>query len=187
MKKKTKIIIIILAIAIVLMLAFLLYFKLSFISKGEVRTAIVENMQVEESALHFESIDFELDNKTYEVEVYYQNKEYEFIIDAKDGDVIYTDYRSSANESGSNSNSNQSTTSKEETTHDIGLDKAKEIALENASVKESDVSLVKQEQDYDDGRKYYEIEFIYQEMKYDYKISAATGEITEFERDSIYD
>ncbi len=41
--------------------------------------------------------------------------------------------------------------------------------------------------EYDDGRPEYSGTIIYQEMEYDFEIDAATGEITEWEAESVYD
>ncbi len=186
MKKRTKIIIIILVVVIVLLLFAFLFFRVNYISKGEVRNIVVENMKVRRSELHFESIDFELDKGVYEVGLYYQNKEYEFKIDAKDGQVIYTNYTPSASDSVKDPSLNQSTTTTSPQ-GDIGLEEAKRIALEQVNLEESQVRFLKTERDYDHGELCYEIEFVYQGMEYQYKISASTRNIVEFEQERIHD
>lgn len=70
---------------------------------------------------------------------------------------------------------------------DIGIDKATEIALEDAGFKESDVKFTKQNPDIDDGVNIYEVEFTSGETKYEYDIDAATGKILDRDTDSIYD
>lgn len=66
---------------------------------------------------------------------------------------------------------------------DIGLEKAKAIALADAGVKESEAFFSAQKTDYDDGKKQYEVEFYYDGAEYDYEIDAATGKITSFDKD----
>ena len=61
------------------------------------------------------------------------------------------------------------------------------IALEDANLKESDVRIIKKERERDDGRYEYDIEFVYNEYEYDYKIDSETGNIIDFSREHIYD
>ena len=75
----------------------------------------------------------------------------------------------------------------EAATTDIGIDKATEIALTDAGLKESDVQFTKQNSDIDDGVSIYEVEFTSGETKYEYDIDAATGNIRDRDTDSIYD
>lgn len=70
-----------------------------------------------------------------------------------------------------------------ETTTDIGLEKAKDIALDHAGLKESEVIFVTAKAGYDDGRKEYDVEFYRNGMEYDYEIDAKTGRITDYDKD----
>lgn len=191
MKKYGKIIIIVVGILVVIALLILIYFKTTFISKNEVKDIIAANMNVSSSDLYFESIDFEMDKSVYEVEVYYQNKDYEYKIDAKDGKIIYTDFNvnNSINDNNSNnSNTNDSTNNGNNTaTASITVEEAKTIALTHANLTEDTVSLLRTEQEYDDGVLVYEIDFTHGDFEYDYKINANTGEVVSYDRDSIYD
>lgn len=190
-KKYGKIIIIVVGILVVIALLILIYFKTTFISKNEVKDIISNNMNVSSSDLYFESIDFEMDKSVYEVEVYYQNKDYEYKIDAKDGKIIYTDFNvnNSINDNNSNnSNTNDSTNNgNNATTTSITVEEAKTIALTHANLTEDTVSLLRTEQEYDDGVLVYEIDFTHGDFEYDYKINANTGEVVSYDRDSIYD
>ncbi len=67
---------------------------------------------------------------------------------------------------------------------DIGLAEAKDIALEDADLREKDVTFVRTGADYDDGRKVYEIEFYTNKGEYDYEIDAETGKILDFDYDA---
>lgn len=66
----------------------------------------------------------------------------------------------------------------------IDLSEAEEIALAHAQVKASDVSFVKTELDYDNGRAEYELEFVSDDYKYEYDINAADGSILKFSRET---
>lgn len=65
--------------------------------------------------------------------------------------------------------------SKSET--DIGIEQAKSIVLSDAGLDEKDVRFIKEEQEIDDGRMVYDIEFYSDNKEYDYEIEAATGNI----------
>lgn len=65
----------------------------------------------------------------------------------------------------------------------ISRDKAKQIALEHAKLKESDVKNYHIELDKDNGHLEYDIEFNYNGAEYDYEIDADTGEIRSHSKD----
>lgn len=69
------------------------------------------------------------------------------------------------------------------TSGDIGVEKAKEIAMSHAGVSAGSVSFVKAKLDYEDGVKVYDIEFYSGNVEYDYEINAATGVIVSFDQD----
>ncbi len=201
MKKYGKIIIIVVGILVVIALLILIYFKTTFISKDDVKDIIAANMNANVNDLYFEDIDFDFDKGVYEVEVYYHNDAYEYKVDARTstegGSIIYTDFKyftngitDDNNSNNSNSNSNNSSTNgstNNATTASIPLDEAKNIALTHANLTEDAVSLLRTEQEYDDGVLVYEIDFTSGDYEYDYKINANTGEVVSYDRDSIYD
>ena len=68
----------------------------------------------------------------------------------------------------------------------ISKAQAKQIALENAGLTESEVTFVRTHLDRDDGRMEYEIEFYCRNMEYDYDIDAVTGAIISMDQDAEY-
>lgn len=111
----------------------------------------------------------------YEVEFYAGNKEYDYEILAADGTILSYDadiegYRIPSSTSSSSSGY-------------IGVERAKEIALQHAGLSSSGVNFDKAEFDHDDGRAEYEIEFHHNFREYEYTIDAASGTILEAERD----
>ena len=60
---------------------------------------------------------------------------------------------------------------------------AKQIALENAGLKEEEVTFVRSHIDYDDGVMEYEVEFYSGNTEYDYDIDAMTGAIRSMDQD----
>lgn len=198
MKKYGKIIIIVVGILVVIALLILIYFKTTFISKDDVKDIIAANMNVSSGDLYFEDIDFDFDKGVYEVEVWYINDAvYEYKIDARTdtegGRIIYTDFKYFTNgitdDNNSNNSNNSSTngSTNNATTASIPLDEAKNIALTHANLTEDAVSLLRTEQEYDDGVLVYEIDFTHGDYEYDYKINANTGDVVSYDRDSIYD
>ena len=111
----------------------------------------------------------------YEVEFYAGNKEYDYEILAADGTILSYD----ADIEGYRIPSSTSTSS----SGYIGVERAKEIALQHAGLSSSGVNFDKAEFDHDDGRAEYEIEFHHNFREYEYTIDAASGTILEAERD----
>lgn len=66
----------------------------------------------------------------------------------------------------------------------ISLDEAKSIALKEAGLTEAD--FIKAEQDFDDGRKVYEIEFRSGDRKWEYNIDAENGNVLAYDIDDKY-
>ena len=65
----------------------------------------------------------------------------------------------------------------------ISADRAKQIALNDAGVKESSAVFLRANLDWDDGRMQYEVEFYSGNVEYDYDIDAITGAIRSSDRD----
>lgn len=112
---------------------------------------------------------------TYDVDFYAGNKEYDYEILASNGTILSYD----ADIEGYRIPSSTSTSS----SGYIGVERAKEIALQHAGLSALGVNFVKAELDEDDGRFEYEIEFHHNFREYEYTIDAASGTILEAERD----
>ena len=63
----------------------------------------------------------------------------------------------------------------------VTLEQAKQAALDRAGVKAEEARFTKAHQDYDDGRKVYELEFWKGNTEYDFEIDAATGRIRDYD------
>ena len=118
----------------------------------------------------------------YEVEFVTKNgnvwKEYDYEIDANTGRIIDIDYDAETVYDTGVSNGNAATT----------LEAAKQTALAHAGLTASQVQFVKAQTDRDDGRLFYEIEFVVKSgnvwKEYDYEIDASTGRILDFDYDA---
>lgn len=106
----------------------------------------------------------------YEIEFWVDSTEYDYTVDGTTGAILKRD----TERHGSTGSS---------TSSDIGSDKAKSIALNHAGVSESSTSGLKVQQDYDDGRLEYEVEFRANGLEYEYTILASDGTILSHESD----
>ena len=112
--------------------------------------------------------------KVYDVEFYKANVEYDYEIDAITGKILEKD-RDIENFSipKKKATTNKQATKKAKTStkkvaKDIGVEKAKSIALKDAGV--SGVKFTKAKVDYENGVKVYDIEFRKGNKEYDYEI-----------------
>ena len=75
------------------------------------------------------------------------------------------------------------TTPQQSTDTAVSLKQAQQLALQKAGLNDSEVIWKKLEQDEDDGRIVYELEFISGRTEYDCEIDAATGNFLKFEQE----
>ena len=150
--------------------------------------------------------------KVYEIEFYADGFEYDYVISADNGTILESNrerivqspgipYKddSSQEQGDDNAQSNSTQTqqpdsqsqqqsSKPQTDSQyIGTDKAKEIALSHSGVSASSATFTKTKLDRDDGMYLYEIDFHAGNLEYEYEINALTGDVVNFETESIYD
>ena len=116
----------------------------------------------------------------YELEFATSTTEYEYDINAATGAISGQDVETvrQSGTSGSTSGNSGSTS----TGTAITLDKAKSIALGDAGL--STATFLKNELDYDDGRQYYELEFVSGSTKYEYEVNASTGAVVKRETET---
>lgn len=175
MKKETKIALVIVLVIVLILFAVFLYFKMTYLSHGEVKAEIAKEMNVKEEDLYFEKIELDLDSGLYEVDVYYDNQDYEFKLDGKKGDVVQTDYIPATD--------SPTPAPSVEGLGELTGEEAKQVALSDAQVTEEEVTNLRVETDYDDQVLVYEIDFVSGETEYDYKIRASDGTILESDKD----
>ena len=177
--------------------------KETALSHAGVKEADVRELDVE--------MDYEYKTMVYEVEFSSVEYEYDYVIDAKSGEVLHShreyddDYvapvvnekesvttekqkettktttEKKKETSKTTTSQNKTETSKNESVKDIGKEKAKSIALSHAGVKESAVSRLRVEREYDDGRLEYQVEFHVGNKEYDYEINGDNGKILDYD------
>ena len=108
----------------------------------------------------------------YEIEFTVGATEYEITVLAADGTVLKYETEKAHTAPSTPSQSG-----------DVGADAAKAAALQHAGLSQSQVTRLKCERDFDDGRIEYEVSFRYNGFEYEYKIDASNGSILEHERD----
>ena len=149
----------------------------SYIGVEKAKAIALKDAKVSDVTFVKVKLDTEDGVKVYDVEFYKGNVEYDYEIDAITGKIREKDLDienyTIPQKKNKNKNSNN--------TSDIGVEKAKEIALRDVGV--SGVTFVKAKLDYEDGVRVYDIEFYKDNVEYDYEIDAATGQIREKDLD----
>ncbi len=121
------------------------------------------------------TLDWDDGRSVYDVEFYTADyKEYDYEIDASTGAVLSFDYDA------------DHYTRPAQSGTDIGLEKAKSIALSQVSGASS--SHIRQaKRDYDDGRVEYEVKIVYNNYEYEFEIDGTTGTILSRDVESVWD
>ena len=144
--------------------------KTKKISADKAKKIALGDAKLAEKDVTFVKVELELeDNRlVYDVEFYSGNVEYDYDIDAVSGAIVSSD----------RDIENYSIPAQQTTVApaaDIGVEKAKEIALAHAGV--GSARFTKAKIDYENGIKVYEIEFKVGNMEYEYDINVSNGAI----------
>ncbi len=150
-------------------------------SLDEAKAAALRDAGLSDSDVTFKKTELDHSHGTqvYDIEFYTSDTKYDYEIDASNGTVLEKNieqFQIQANpttDSAINSSGNDY----------IGVDRAKEIALNHAQLNESDVQFAKAKLENDDGGAEYEIEFYSGRTEYDYTIDAVSGNIIEYDVD----
>ncbi len=178
-----KLFVIILSIAVIIALICIgvfIYIKSTYLTENEIKDIILKDTGLTEDEIYFDEIDLEMEDNHYDVSIYYNNKEYDYKIDAKNGRIIYNDFKLNINP-----NINNQTDNKENNQNIISLNDAQKVALNHANIDQNNVTFTESKLDFDDNRQVYDIEFIYNNSEYNYEIDAKTSEIVSYDKDNI--
>lgn len=145
------------------------------LSDSEIKNIVIYDMGVNLKEVKFDSIDYENDENSYEIEVKYAGIEYEYHI-SNDGKVLSSTYPKKENKTDSNNE-----------TIVIGLSKAKQIALDYVKASEEEIKNFIILKDYENGQEIYEVEFDFNNIEYDIDIDVITGKVIKIEKDNIDD
>lgn len=156
----------------------------AYISEADAKKIAMEHAGVKEEDISYFKLKLDTDDGIveYDIKFYVGNTEYEYDIDAVTGTIrsFDTELSEEHHQNGTQGSSNAAAPA-----GSISEADAKKIALEQVpGATENNLRL---KTDYDDGRMKYEIKIVYNEIKYEFDIDAATGKILEWESESIYD
>ncbi len=127
-------------------------------------------------------LDLEDGRMIYEVEFIYNDTEYEYEIDAANGQIIEVKIESKNKSKKENSSAeNKKKEGLSQAEKYIGKEEAVRIALKDSGLNKSEIRSLEVELEHKSGHSVYEIEFKYQGLEYKYKIDALTGKIIEVE------
>ena len=143
----------------------------------EAKEIALNHANLKSDQVTFGRTETDIDNgvEKFEIEFYHNNKEYDYQINATDGQIISYDYDAEYN------NTQQETINN--STVKISVEEAKEIALKHANLKGDEVNFGKVELDVDHGVQQYDVEVYYNSKEYNYEIDANTGSILSYEQD----
>ena len=197
-----KAIILALCIVVVIIAASITAFKSTLITKAEAKIVALKDAglsEAEASALRAR-LEFDDGRFQYKVDFYSNGTEYEYLIQAKNGEIIArdidgkgngnNDMQDIGNQYATDENSfvqprkdaeNQAAASGDSKAQpqDDSLDEAKAAALKDAGLSESDVTFKKTELDHSHGTQVYDIEFYTSDIEYEYEIDASNGTLLE--------
>lgn len=161
----------------------------SKITMEQAQEIALKHAKLTSDQVSFIKIDTELENgiEVYNIEFSYENKEYDYKINSANGEIVEYDsdiedyditQQQATKENKSVTPNNQNSNNSK-----ITVEKAKEISLKHANLKDNQVVFDKTEMDYDNGVQVYDIEFHYNNIEYNYEIDANTGNILSYSQD----
>jgi len=152
------------------------------ISRDKAKEIALKDAGVKEADIYDFDIELDYDGGVlhYDIDFEVGGKDYEYKIDAQKGTILLSSTDSDIKPSGTE-NSSKPAQNEDQL---ITKDQAKNIALKDAGVKESDIYGFEIELDTDDGSKHYEIEFKKGNTEYKYDINAKSGAISDKEIDN---
>lgn len=159
------------------------------ITMEQAQEIALKHAKLTSDQVSFIKTDTELENgiEVYNIEFSYENKEYDYKINSSNGEIVEYDsdiedyditQQQATKENKSVTPNNQNSNNSK-----ITVEKAKEISLKHANLKDNQVVFDKTEMDYDNGVQVYDIEFHYNNIEYNYEIDANTGNILSYSQD----
>lgn len=161
----------------------------SKITMEQAQEIALKHAKLTSDQVSFIKTDTELENgiEVYNIEFSYENKEYDYKINSANGEIVeydsdIEDYDITQQQA---TKGNKSVTPNNQNSNNskITVEKAKEISLKHANLKDNQVIFNKTEMDYDNGVQVYDIEFHYNNIEYNYEIDANTGNILSYSQD----
>lgn len=144
----------------------------NLLGKEKVKSIVLSDAGVASTDAEFTKIKLEYEDgvQVYDVKFMTSSMEYEYEIHAKDGTIRER-------------SSEKLEIAKQPSSNYIGVDSAKNTALNHAGLSAGSVTFTKAKLENDDGISVYEIEFRQGQMEYEYTIDATKGTILEWDKD----
>ena len=158
------------------------------ISAEEAKQIAVSDANFNENDVSFTKVKQDHDDGilNWEIEFIANDTKYEYEINANNGSILKFEKKSVLNNGNAiNVNQNATNTNQNANAQGIDVEKAKLIAVQNAGLDINNVTFIKQKYDIDDGIAQWEIEFVANNNKYEYEISALDGTIMKSKLESI--
>lgn len=163
----------------------------AYIGTDKAKDIALNDVGVKEANVVMEKAELDFENKTmvYEIEFDYNGVEYEYVIDATNGTILFVYKEHERVYNNTNTSTAPATTVQPSNTNtatntsSVSDQRAKEIALANAGLKESEITGFRYEKEYDDGVVKYEMKFYVGNVEYEYEINANTGTIIKAEKE----
>lgn len=176
---RKKVILLVIWLFVLMGIGMFIYLNNAYLNKSEVREIFLKDVAEHQDNIHIAKIELDKDNQLYEIEFYYfnQDTEYECKIDAKTGKIIYNNFKLNNSVEGNTTSNTQN--------KNITLEEAKNIAIKDANVDIDAAIFIETKSDLEDGRKIYDIKFLFNNYKYSYEIDATTSEITSYDKDIV--
>lgn len=175
-------------ISIILSLSLISCANKNVISVEEAKKIAVSDASLNENDVSFTKVKQDHDDGilNWEIEFIANDTKYEYEINANNGSILKFEMKSFSNNGNAiNANQNVTNTNQNANAQGIDVEKAKSIAVQNAGLDINNVTFIKQKYDIDDGIAQWEIEFIANNTKYEYEISASDGTIMKSTLESI--
>lgn len=159
------------------------------LSEQEAKAAVFSHAGITEQDVLSLHVDKGTENglPVYEIDFKTAEKSYDYDIVRNSGEILHSSYDVLGSGNVPGKTETENTSPVEETLSTpapsnsaspaITKDQAKSIALEDAGVAESDTQFIWIEEDYEDGRSIYDVEFFANGTEYDYEIDCSTGRI----------
>ena len=158
------------------------------ISAEEAKQIAVRDASLNENDVAFTKVKQDHDDVilNWEIEFIANDTKYEYEINANNGSILKFEKKSVSNNANvANVNQNATNANQNANAQGIDVEKAKLIAVQNAGLDINNVTFIKQKYDIDDGIAQWEIEFVANNNKYEYEISASDGRVLKYEMESI--
>lgn len=148
------------------------------ISPEQAKQIVLQHAGVNPNEAGFIQIKQDIDNgiTEYEIEFWKGNTEYEYSVNADNGQIL--SHKQEVKQNIVSTAQNQQMPAQQAL---IGNQKAIEIALNHAKLSQNQTRRLNCYQEFDDGRAVYKVEFWKEYTEYDYEIDAVTGAVIEFD------